>query len=147
MKPGRYVMVIKPEEPLGDLAEGKPLRQKIEDGATAIVFSPTKEIVSLFPNDLIDVKEGKGEFADWFPAAGTKLTKDLQPMDLKWWGKKLDREGAFISTQSHRLKPGGKARELIRFIPAHGYIAEEKVPEQYRCVMSEIPLGKGRLWI
>ena len=68
-------------------------------------------------------------------------------MDLKWWGKGLDREGAYISNQSHRLKKGGKARELIRYIPAHGYISEEKVPEQYRCVMSEIPIGKGRLWI
>ncbi len=147
-KHGDDVIVMKPDEPIGDLAEGKPLRQKIEDGATLIVFSPKKEIVSLFPNDLIDAKEGKGEFADWLPAAGTKLTKDLHPMDLKWWGKKLlDREGAYISTQSHRLKLGGKARELIRFIPPHGYISEEKVSEQYRCVMSEIPIGKGRLWI
>jgi hypothetical protein len=141
------VIVIKPEEPLAGLKEGGPLRKKIEDGATAIVFSPSKEIVSLFPNDLLDVKESKGEFADWLPAAGTKLTKDLQPMDLKWWGKGLDREGAYISNQSHRLKPGGKARELIRFIPPHGYISAEKLPEQYRCVMSEIPIGKGRLWI
>jgi hypothetical protein len=141
------VIVIKPEESLDGLKEGGAQRTKIEDGATAIVFSSTKRIVSLFPDDLLDVKESKGEFGDWLPAQGTKLTKDLQPMDLKWWGKKLDREGAYISNQSHRLKPGGKARELIRFIPAHGYIADEKVPEQYRCVMSEIPLGKGRVWI
>ena len=45
------------------------------------------------------------------------------------------------------MKPGGKARELIRFIPAHSYIAKDKVPEQYRVLMSEIPIGKGRLWI
>lgn len=141
------VVSIKPGGSLDDLAEGKPLRQKIEDGATVILFSPKKEIVSLFPNDLLDVKEGKGEFADWLPAQGTRLAKDLAPMDIKWWGKKSDSEGAYISKQSHRLKPGGKARELIRFIPAHGYISEDKVPEQYRSVMSEIPIGKGRLWI
>ena len=60
--------------------------------------------------------------------------------------KRVDNR-AFVARQSHRLKPGGKARELLRYIPPHGYIAEEKVPEQYLCVMSEIPLGKGRLWI
>jgi hypothetical protein len=140
------VRMIKPGSPLTELAEGGKQRKAIEDGATLIVFAPAKEIVDLFPDDLIDVKPSIGEYADWAPVAGTALAKDLQPMDLKWWAHYSDAR-AFVAKQSHRLKPGGKARELIRYIPAHGYIAEDKVKEQYRCVMSEIPIGKGRLWI
>jgi hypothetical protein len=67
-------------------------------------------------------------------------------MDIKWWARKGDWR-AYVAGTSHRLKPSGKARELIRFIPSHSYIAAEKLPEQYRVVMSEIPLGRGRLWI
>jgi hypothetical protein len=92
------------------------------------------------------VKTDVGEFADWSPAAGTKLVENLQPLDLKWWARKGDWR-AFVASSSHRLKPGGKGRELIRFIPAHSYIGKDKLPEQYRVVMSEIPVGKGRLWI
>jgi len=137
------IVVIAKGQPLGDFAA---LRLKIEQGATAIVFSPAKEIVALFPNDLIDVKNDVCEFADWSPAAGTKLVENLQPLDLKWWARKGDWR-AFVASSSHRLKPGGAARELIRYIPAHSYIGKDKVPEQYRVLMSEIPIGKGRLWI
>jgi hypothetical protein len=41
----------------------------------------------------------------------------------------------------------GKARELIKFIPAHSYISADKVPEQNRTVLFEISVGRGRLWI
>ncbi|MDQ3440648.1 MAG: hypothetical protein M3478_09905, partial [Planctomycetota bacterium] len=120
-------------------------------GATAIVFSPSKEILKLFPDDLLDTrgtaeKPDFAEFADWYPARGTKLAENLQPMDIKWWAREGDWR-VYVAGTSHRLKPGGKARELIRFIPSHSYIAAEKVPDQYRVVMSEISLGKGRLWI
>jgi hypothetical protein len=67
-------------------------------------------------------------------------------MDLKWWGRKEDWR-VFVADSAHRLKPGGGARELIRFIPAHSYIPEEKVPEQYMAVLFEIPVGKGRVWV
>jgi hypothetical protein len=140
------VLVVAKGEKLADLVEGGALRQKIAEGATAIVFSPSKEIVGLFPSDLLDAKADVAEFADWAPAAGTKLVKDLRPLDLKWWGRKGDWR-AFIGASSHRLKPGGAARELFRYIPSHSYISKEKVPEQYRSVLSEIPIGKGRLWI
>ncbi|HEX8523909.1 MAG TPA: glycoside hydrolase family 2 TIM barrel-domain containing protein [Tepidisphaeraceae bacterium] len=144
------VLVVKRGASVADLAPGRPLRQKIESGATCIVFAPPKNIVQLFPNDLLDIKNDPekdlAEFADWYPARGTKLAANLQPMDLKWWARKGD-DPAFIATSSHRLKQGGRARELIRFIPSHSYIPAEKVPDQYRTVLSEIPLGKGRLWI
>ena len=144
-------VVVKPGESLDGLKVGGELRKKIEGGMTAVVFSPSKEIVSLFPDDLLDVrgsveKPDFGEFADWYPARGTRLVENLQPMDLKWWAREGD-WCAYVAPTSHRLKPGGRARELIRFIPAHSYIPTEKVGEQYRCVMSEIPLGQGRLWI
>ncbi len=140
------VIFIQKGEPLAGFADQQPLRQQVESGATAILFSPSKQIVELFPNDLLDVKSDVAEFADFAPCAGTKLVETLQPLDLKWWARKDDWR-AFIATTSHRLKPGGKARELIRYIPAHSYIAKEKVPDQYRCVMSEVPSGKGRIWI
>ena len=83
---------------------------------------------------------------DFSPCTGTKLTEGLAPMDLKWWGRKDDWR-VFVADTSHRLTTNSTARELIRFIPAHGYISAEKVPEQYRTVLFEIPLGRGRLWI
>jgi beta-galactosidase len=145
------VEVIQQGGSLAGLAEGGDLRKQIESGATAIVFSPSRDILKLFPDDILDVRGTKekpdfAEFADWYPARGTKLVEGLQPMDIKWWARKKDWR-AYVAGTSHRLKPGGKARELLRFIPSHSYIAAEKVPEQYRVVMSEIPLGRGRLWI
>jgi hypothetical protein len=93
-----------------------------------------------------DMKKDIGEFVDWTPARATKLVEGLEPMDLRWWGRKNDWR-AFVSTGSFRLKPTGKARELFRYIPAHGYISAEKVPWQMRTVLFEIPVGKGRLWV
>lgn len=135
--------------PRGDLDKLKPggaTRTAIENGATAIVFSPGEKFNALFPKDIEDVKNAPGEYADWSPCAGTPLTDGLQPMDLKWWGRKDDWR-VFVANASHRLKAGGSARELIRYIPPHGYIPAEKVKEQYRTVLFEIPLGKGRLWV
>ncbi len=145
------ITIIKQGESLDALKEGGALRQKIESGATAIVFSPSKDILKLFPDDLLDTrgtaeKPDFAEFADWYPARGTKLAENLKPMDIKWWARENDWR-AYVAGTSHRLKPGGKARELFRFIPSHGYISAEKVADQYRTVLSEIPLGKGRLWI
>jgi hypothetical protein len=159
-QPTGNVVVIKKGASIADLAPNEPLYERIRSGATAIVFSPPTSIARLFPDDLIsDEKKpttGKSaaeskkpdfiEYADWMPVRGTPLAGGLRPMDLKWWVRPND-ERAFIGSISRRLKPGGTARELIRYIPSHGYISEEKVPEQYRCVMLEIPIGKGRLWI
>ena len=41
----------------------------------------------------------------------------------------------------------GPARELIRYIPPHGYMALDKLPEQHWTVMWELRLGRGRLWV
>lgn len=93
-----------------------------------------------------NMRRDVGEFVDWTPARGTKLVLGLEPMDLRWWGRKDDWK-AYVSLGSFRLKPTGKARELFRYIPAHGYIPAEKVPWQMRTVLFEIPVGKGRLWV
>lgn len=93
-----------------------------------------------------DMKKDIGEFGDWTPARGTKLVDGLEPMDLRWWARKNDWK-VYVSTGSFRLKETGKARELVRYIPAHSYIPSEKVPWQLRTVLFEIPVGKGRLWI
>jgi hypothetical protein len=130
---------------LKELGSGQ-LRSTIEQGATAVAFSPGEQIVKLFPRDLIDSKAGLIEFADFAPVAGTKLAEGLEPMDLKWWGRENDWR-VFIGSQSHRLKPDGEARLLLRYIPPHSYISADKVPEQYRTVMFEVPIGKGRLWV
>jgi hypothetical protein len=140
------VLLLGPKQSLDGLDTDKPLRRVVEAGATAIAFSPSNQIVKLFPADILDAKIGTAEFADMAPIAGTRLAEGLRPMDIKWWGRANDWRMA-IATQSHRLRAGGRARELLRYIPPHGYIAEDKVPEQYRTVLFEIPLGKGRLWI
>ena len=94
-----------------------------------------------------NAKRDLGEFADWTPARGTTLVQGLEPMDLRWWGRQGDWR-AYVSTGSFRLKPDGKGRELIRYIPAHSYIPAERVPWQYRTVLFELPVGtKGRLWV
>jgi hypothetical protein len=140
------IIVIHPKQSLAGLAQGAPLRRQIEDGATVIVLSPSEEILKLFPDDILDAKPGEAEFADWSPIAGTKLAENLQPMDIKWWARTNDSR-VFIASQSHRRKPNGHARELLRYIAPHSYISADKLPEQYRTVLFEIPLGKGRLWI
>lgn len=129
-----------------DLRRGARARELVEQGATAILFSPGQSAVDLFPNDVLEVKKVTGEYADHAPAAGTQLTAGLRAMDIKWWGRKNDWR-VFVAGSAHRLKPGGAARELIRFIPAHGYIPSEKVPEQYMSVLFEIPVGLGRVWV
>ena len=129
-----------------DLQKGGRARELVERGATAVLFSPGKGIVDLFPNDVLEVKKVTGEYADYAPSTGTKLTAGLRAMDVKWWGRKDDWR-VFVASSAHRLKPGGAARELIRFIPSHSYIPIEKVPEQYLSVLFEIPVGKGRVWV
>jgi hypothetical protein len=126
------------------LEPNSELRQAIDHGATAILLSVGTNIN--LGDSILDVKDGEAEFADWVPISGTTLASGLEPMDLKWWGRLADNR-TFIGSQSHRLKPGGPARELLRYIPPHSYISADKVPEQYRTVLFELPLGKGRLWI
>ena len=56
----------------GDFASLKPggaARAAIEDGATAIVFSPGEKFNALFPSEIQDVKNAPGEFADFAPCA------------------------------------------------------------------------------
>lgn len=129
-----------------DISAGSDLRKQIEQGATVIVLSPGKKFVAAFPDDILDVKVNEGEFADPSPILGTPLGKDLRPMDIKWWARKNDWR-CYVANQSHRLKPGGKARSLLDFTPAHSYISADKLPDQFRTVLFEIPLGQGRLWV
>jgi hypothetical protein len=140
------LLLIGPRDSLVGLEKEGPLRAAINHGATAILFSPGEKFTTFFPSDILDAKLAPGEFADFAPCAGTLLAEALEPMDLKWWGRKNDWR-VFVADTSHRLRPGSHARELIRFIPPHSYIAEEKKSEQYRTVLFEIPLGSGRLWV
>jgi hypothetical protein len=128
------------------LAAGNAVRQRIEDGATAIVFSPGQGIAKMFPEAVRDSKKVVGEFADFSPIAGTPLARELQPMDLKWWGRANDWR-MFVASEAQRLRENGPARELIRYIPPHGYMALDKLPEQRWTVLWELRLGRGRLWI
>jgi hypothetical protein len=144
--PDPSVLIIKPGESLDGLAPGQSIRQQIEHGATAIVFSPGREIVRLFPEAIVDSKKVVAEFADTFPIANTPLARGLQPMDLKWWGRTNDWR-TFVASTAQRLREKGPAHELIRYIPPHGYTALDKLPEQYWTVMWELPLGLGRLWV
>ena len=142
----RSVLLIGAGAALKDLGPSGGVRELVERGATAILFSPGKDVVDLFPNDVSEVKNVTGEYADYAPSAGTKLTAGLRAMDIKWWGRKDDWR-VFVASSRHRLKPNGAARELIRFIPVHGYIPAERVPEQYLTVLFEIPVGLGRVWV
>jgi len=100
----------------------------------------------MFPEAIRDTKKVVAEYADFSPIAGTPLAAGLQPMDLKWWGRTNDWR-TFVASHAERLRTNGPARELIRYIPPHGYMALDKLPDQYWTVMWELPLGKGRLWI
>lgn len=140
------VLLINGEDSLKTLQKGGRGRELVEQGATAVLFSPGKSAVDLFPDDILSVKNLTGEYADLSPSAGTPLTDGLHPMDIKWWGRKNDWR-VFVASSAHRLKPGGAARVMISFIPSHGYIAPERVPEQLMTVLFEIPMGKGRVWI
>jgi hypothetical protein len=121
-----------------------PVFAAVENGATAILLSLGANANG--GDGILDSKEGEVEFADWAPISGTSLADGLQPMDLKWWGRSNDNR-VFIGSQSHRLAPGGRAKELLRYIPPHSYISAEKVAEQYRTVLFEIKMGKGRVWV
>ncbi len=146
MEAARSVLLVGAAATLKDLGPGGRVREVVEQGATAILFSPGKSVVDLFPKDVWEVKRVTGEYADYAPSAGTKLTAGLRAMDIKWWGRKDDWR-VFVASSAHRLKPNGAARELIRFIPSHSYIPAERVPEQYLTVLFEIPVGKGRVWV
>lgn len=140
------VLLLGPGDNLLGLEPNGAIRGAVEHGATAIVFSPGEQFTELFSSDVGEGKTATAEYADFSPCAGTLLADGLAPMDLKWWGRKDDWR-VFVADTSHRLKQAGHARELIRYIPPHGYIAADKVPEQYRTVLFEIPLGRGRLWV
>ena len=143
---GKPVIVIGAHENTKTVATGGAVRREIENGATAIWLSPGDKATDLFPEDIVDARETHGEFADWWPVNETKLTEKLQPMDIKWWARNNDSR-VFVASSSHRLTANTKARSLITFIPSHSYISTDKVPEQFRTVLFEIPIGKGRLWI
>ncbi len=144
--PDPRVIILKPRQSLDALAPGGEVRKQIEDGATAILFSPGRAITNLFPDAVLSSKKVVGEYADFFPVAGTPLAAGLQRMDLKWWGRTNDWR-VFVASEAQRLLTNGPARELIRYIPPHGYTALDKLPEQYWTVMWELRLGKGRLWV
>jgi hypothetical protein len=140
------VLLVGSKRCLDILAATNQYRKLIEEtGATAVLLSPSTNVSAFFPEDIVDPASGEIEFADFAPIAGTPLVEGLLPMDLKWWGRTNDWR-AFIGDRSHRLKPNGRARELLRYIPPHSYISAAKVPELYRAVLFEVPLGKGRLW-
>ena len=140
------VILLGKGDDLAGLDKGGTVRAAIEAGATAVVFSPGEKFTALFTTDVGEGKIAPGEYADFSPCAGTPLAEGLAPMDLKWWGRKDDWR-VFVADTSHRLRSASHAHELIRFIPAHSYISADKVPEQYRSVLFEIPLGRGRLWV
>jgi beta-galactosidase len=136
-----------PQAPVPDLSSfvrdlKSDWRERAEHGETVVLLNPGKALVDLFPDDVESFRATVGEYADWSPAAGTPLTAGLGKMDLKWWGRRDDWR-VFVTSGAHRLRKGGKARELVRFVPAHSYIAPERVPEQYQSVVFDIPVGKG----
>ena len=131
---------------LDGLKSGNNLYKAAENGATVVVFSPGAKLQEIFPNDVVSVRKVSGEYADWAPATGTKITENLDTNDLKWWARSNDWR-VMVASEAHRLKPDGKARELVRFIPSHGYVALDKVPEYMLTTLFEIPVGKGRVWV
>lgn len=147
LAPQNVAILLGSATPQAQLAAGGKLRGWLEQGATAILFSPGKSVQTAFPDAIADTRTSiRGEYADFGPCAGTPLDAGLEPMDLKWWARKGDNR-VFVADSAHRLQRNGPARELIRFIPPHSYIPAEKVPEQFMTVLFEIPVGKGRLWV
>ena len=59
--------LIGPQGDFNSLKSGGAARTAVEDGATAIVFSPGQKFTALFPSDIEDVKNAPGEFADFAP--------------------------------------------------------------------------------
>lgn len=131
---------------LDELKSGGNFYKAANDGATIVVFSPGARIAEIFPNDVMSVRKVSGEYADWTPVTGTKIAQNLDTNDLKWWARANDWR-VMVASEAHRLKPDGKARELIRFIPSHGYIALDKVADYMLTTLFEIPVGKGRVWV
>jgi len=131
---------------LDDLKSGGKFYNAANGGATVIVFSPGAKLQEIFPKDVLSVRKVSGEYADWTPATGTRIAENLEPMDLKWWARVGDWR-VMVASEAHRLNPNGKARELVRFIPSHGYIALDRVAEFMATTLFEIPVGKGRVWI
>lgn len=150
------VILLGPGASLDGLTTSGQIRDLIAKGATCILFSPdtgtskskakVSELQNMFPGYIAGARADVGEFADVAPAEGTALAAGLKRTDLKWWGRKDDWR-VFVADRAHRLAPGGSARDLVRFIPAHGYIPESKVPDQFMSVLFEIPIGQGRLWV
>lgn len=143
---GADVILIGKGVSLDEMKQDRRFGRAVREGATAILFSPGEAVMKLFPNEIELVREGIGEYADFSPVLGTPLAEGLQPMDLKWWGRKGD-DRTFISSMHHRAADGASVNVLLRFIPAHGYTALDKVPGLFRSVLSEIRIGKGRVWI
>lgn len=131
---------------LDELRSGGKFYNAASGGATVIVFSPGARITEIFPNDVTSVRKVSGEYADWTPATGTRIAENLELMDLKWWTRSNDWR-VMVASEAHRLNPNGKARELVRFIPSHGYIALDRVAEFMATTLFEIPVGKGRVWV
>ena len=140
------VVLVGKNSPLNDLKNGGKLYNAAQNGATVVVFSPGAKLQEIFPNDVLSVRKVSGEYADWTPAAKTKIAQNLETNDLKWWARANDWR-VMVAGEAHRLNPNGTARELIRFIPSHGYIALERVPELMASTLFEIPVGKGRVWV
>ncbi len=140
------VVLIGKNTPLDDLKTSGKLFKAVSDGATVVVFSPGAKVQEIFPDDVISVRKVSGEYADWTPATGTKLVQDLDTNDLKWWARAGDWR-VMVASEAHRLNPSGSGRELVRFIPSHGYIALDRVLEFMATTLFEIPIGKGRVWI
>lgn len=143
-RPG--LRVVRSGEPLDALTTGGTLRRQAEDGATVLLLKPGRELLKVFPEHVAAHRKVTGEYADWAPVAGTSLAEDLRPMDLKWWGRQDDWR-VFVASEAHRLRPGSGARDLVTFVPSHGYTSPEKVPAYVMSVLFEIPLGKGRVWV
>lgn len=140
------VIFVGKNDSLEDLKQNGKLYNAANDGSTVVVFSPGAKLQEIFPNDVSSVRKVSGEYADWTPAAGTKLVRNLETNDLKWWTRSGDWR-VMVASEAHRLNPNGKARELIRFIPSHGYVAPERILEFMATTLFEIPVGKGRVWV
>lgn len=128
------------------LEPGSEWRRRVEAGATVLLLHPGQAAVDLFPNDVETFHPEVGEYADWSPAVNTPLVAGLEKMDLKWWGRKNDWR-VFVASGAHRLRKGGSARELVRFIPPHSYVPPEKLSGEYMTVLFEVPVGKGKVWV
>ena len=144
-KPEGALILAGPKISLKDLASDQPLFRAVSRGATVVLFIPSTRIAALFP-EIVATDTLRAEFGDFSPIKSTPLGQGLEAADLKWWARKND-ERMFIASHAHRLAVNAKARSLVRYIPPHGYMPADQVTEQYWSVLSEIPVGYGRIWI